>query len=160
MHGLELNYCAWFVLSVSSLPLSVMVRSCHACVNSSRLRSSGFLLSRHCALVVALHWRNSELGISNARNYPRTFGLHEILYSIWPQTDIHTTSTNAVTLVWGCSGSPQLHRWSPIIRKIESVAGTRKWTKAGNLGNQLFHPQVLKPVGGGIFLELVRSHQK
>ena len=28
----ELNYYAWFVLSVSSLPLSVMVRSCHACV--------------------------------------------------------------------------------------------------------------------------------
>ena len=38
------------------------------------------------------------------------------IYGIWPQTDrhiyIHTTSANAVTLVWGiigaCSGSPQL----------------------------------------------------
>ena len=27
------SYSAWFVLSVSSLPLSVMVRSCYACVN-------------------------------------------------------------------------------------------------------------------------------
>ena len=39
----ELNYCVWFVLSVSSLSLSVMVRSCHACVNLSRLHSSGFM---------------------------------------------------------------------------------------------------------------------
>ena len=23
------------------------------------------------------------------------------IYGIWPQTDIHTTSANAVTLVWG-----------------------------------------------------------
>ena len=30
-------YCLW-----SSLPLSVMVRSCHACVYLSRLRSLGF----------------------------------------------------------------------------------------------------------------------
>ena len=36
---------AWFVLSASSLPLSVMVRSCHSCVNLSRLRSSGFMLT-------------------------------------------------------------------------------------------------------------------
>ena len=35
------------VLSVSSLPLSVMVRSCHACVKLSRLRSSGFTLTLH-----------------------------------------------------------------------------------------------------------------
>ena len=34
---------AWFsVLSVSSLSLSVIVRSCHACVNLSHLRSLGF----------------------------------------------------------------------------------------------------------------------
>ena len=38
------RYCAQFLLSVSSLPLSVKVRSCHACVNLSRLRSE--LLSR------------------------------------------------------------------------------------------------------------------
>jgi len=30
-------------LSVSSLALSVMVRSCHACINLSRLRSSDLL---------------------------------------------------------------------------------------------------------------------
>ena len=39
----ELNYYAWFTLSVSSLLLSVMVRSCRACVNFSCLRSLGFL---------------------------------------------------------------------------------------------------------------------
>ena len=35
------------LLSVSSLPLSVMVCSCHACVNLSRLRSSGFTSTLH-----------------------------------------------------------------------------------------------------------------
>ena len=52
---------------------------------------------RCCALAVALHWRDSGLGISHARNYPRTFSFHEIFkcarlqfYSIWLQTDIHT----------------------------------------------------------------------
>ena len=40
-------------------------------------------LERHCILAVALHRRDSGLGISHARNYPRamyqkTFGLHEI----------------------------------------------------------------------------------
>ena len=46
----KLNNCVWFVSSVSSLPLSVMVRGCHACPNLSRLRS-GFL-SRRWALAV------------------------------------------------------------------------------------------------------------
>ena len=46
MHGIawsKLNYCAWFVLTVSSLPLSVIVRCCHAYINLSNLRSSGFI---------------------------------------------------------------------------------------------------------------------
>ena len=46
--------CDLMLLSVSSLPLSVTVLSCHVCVNLSRLQSR--LPSRwHCALAVALH---------------------------------------------------------------------------------------------------------
>ena len=80
---------------------------CHGpqlpCVNFLGLPSR-----RRCALAVALHGRGRGLGISHARNYPRTFSLHEIfkcthlkIYNIWPLTDIHTTSKNTVTLVWG-----------------------------------------------------------
>ena len=48
MHGLtwsELNYCAWFVLSVSSLSLSVMVCSCHACIFVPRVSFMPMLCS-------------------------------------------------------------------------------------------------------------------
>ena len=82
MHGLtwsELNYCAWFVLSVSSLPLSVMVCSCHACVNSSHLCSLGFT-PMLCSDSSPSPTRDSGLGISHAWNYVRTFGLHEIFH--------------------------------------------------------------------------------
>ena len=85
--------------------LSVMVRSCHACVNLSRLCSSGFTPTLRSA-VVALHRRCSALGLSHARNYPRTFGLHEIFKCAHLLTaSIHTHNfRNAVTLVWGSLG--------------------------------------------------------
>jgi len=79
MHGLawsELNYCTWFALSVSSLPLSVMVRSCHLCVNLSRLHSSGFTPTLRSGSSLSPTWQ--QAGISHARNFQRTFGLHEI----------------------------------------------------------------------------------
>ena len=58
----EFNYFAWFVPFVSSLPLSVMVRSFHVCVNLSCLHS-GLPSCWCCTLAVALHRRNSGLGI-------------------------------------------------------------------------------------------------
>ena len=111
MHGLawsELNYCAWFVLSVSSLPLSVMLHSCHACVNLSRLRSLGFTPMLHSGSSPSP--TQQRAGISHAQNFPRTFGLHEIFkcaylnFAVYGR-NIHTTFANAVMLVWG---SPQL----------------------------------------------------
>ena len=59
-------------LSVSSLPLSVMVRSCHACV----------VFVPHVSFTATLRSGSGpsptrQLGISHARNYLRTFG-HEI----------------------------------------------------------------------------------
>ena len=95
MHGLtwsELNYCAWFVLSVSSLPLSVMVSSCHACIVFVPRASR-----RRCTLAVALHRRNSGLGTKTTRR-SWTFSLHEIFkcahlkFTVYgrKQTDIHT----------------------------------------------------------------------
>ena len=95
-------------MSSLSLPLSVMVRSCHACVDFVL----GLPSRRRCALAVALHRRDSGLGLSHGRNYPRMFSLHELfkcahlikftvgLYGRI-QTYVHTTSANAVTLVWG-----------------------------------------------------------
>ena len=98
------EYYAWFVLSVSSLPSSVMVCSCLACVNFVPQAPSRW----RCALAVALHQRDSGLNPSHARNYPWTFKSSWNIYmrsfkfyGIWPQTDIHTTSANAFTLVWG-----------------------------------------------------------
>ena len=67
----ELNYCAWFVLSVSSLP----------CLSWSAVAMrvlTLFLRFWCCTLAVAAHRRNSGLGISHALNYPRTYNLHEI----------------------------------------------------------------------------------
>ena len=103
------SYCRHdlYCRPVSSLPLSVMVFSCHACVNL-RVVFISWALRRHCTLAVALHRHNSGLGISHARKHLRTFGLHEILkcahlkFTVYgrKQTDIHTTSANAVTLVW------------------------------------------------------------
>ena len=49
-----------FVLSISSLPLSVMVRGCHACVNLSSLRSE-FLSRRHRVMAVVLHCSSHRL---------------------------------------------------------------------------------------------------
>ena len=51
-------YCLW----------AACLRSCHACVNLSRLRSSGFTPTLRSGSI-ALHWRDSGLGISHARNY-------------------------------------------------------------------------------------------
>ena len=78
---------------------------------------------RRCTLAVAPHWCDSRLGILHARNYPRTFSLHEIFkcahlkFTIYGcnqtylHTYIHTTSANAVMLVWG------LPRLAPTIIK-------------------------------------------
>ena len=80
-----------------------MVSSCHACIVFVPRA-----LRRRCALAVALHRHNSGLGTKTTRR-SWTFSLHEIfkcahlkftLYSR-KQTYIHTTSANAVTLVWG-----------------------------------------------------------
>ena len=103
MHGLtwsELNYCA-------CQDLYCLWAAC-PCLSWSAVAmraSSSFLelpSCRHFALAVALHWRDSGLDPSHAQT---TFILHEIFTctynGIWPQTDIHTTSANAVTLVWG-----------------------------------------------------------
>ena len=91
------------MLSVSSLPLSVMVSSCHACIVFIPRASR-----RRCALAVALHQHNSGLGTKITRR-SWTFCLHEIFncahlkFTVYSrkQTYIHTTSANAVTLVWG-----------------------------------------------------------
>ena len=80
---------------MSSLHLSVMVRSCHVCVSLSRLRSSGFTLTLHSG--------------SSPSPTRQRFGLHEIFkcahlkFTVYghEQTDIHTPSATAVTLVWG-----------------------------------------------------------
>ena len=73
--------------------------------------------------------RDSGVDPLYARNYPWTFSLHEIFTcahlnltvdSIWPQTDIHTTSANAVTLVRGSL------RLAPIVHKLHPLA-THFW---------------------------------
>ena len=99
----EPNYCAWFVLSVSSLPLSVMLSSCHTCIVFVPRA-----LRQHYALAVALHRCNSRLGTKTTRR-SWTFSLHEILkcahlkFTIYSrkQTYIHITSANAVMLLLG-----------------------------------------------------------
>ena len=116
MHGLawsELNYCTWFALSVSSLPLSVMVHSCHSCVNLSRLRSSGFTPTLRSGSSPAP--TRQRAGISHARNFQRTFGLHEIFkcahlkFTVYgcKQTYIHTTSAMQSRKCGARSGLPQ-----------------------------------------------------
>ena len=60
-------------LSVSRLPLSVMVHSCHVCVNWSRLRSSGFTPTLHSGSSPSpTRRRAGHIACT------RTFGLHEI----------------------------------------------------------------------------------
>ena len=61
------------LLSVSSLPLSVMMCSCHACVNLSRLRSSGFTPTLHSGSSPSP--TRQRAGHIACR---RTFGLYEI----------------------------------------------------------------------------------
>ena len=82
MHGLtwsKLNYCAWFVLmSVSSLPLSVIVNSCHACINLSRLRSSGFTPTLRSAVAFTDTTAGWAYRIHETTRGSRSFGLHEI----------------------------------------------------------------------------------
>ena len=83
MHGLawsEFNYCTWFALSVSSLPLSVMLRSCHSCVNLRRLRSSGFTPMLHSGSSPSP--TRQRAGISHAQNFQRTFGLMKYLNTL------------------------------------------------------------------------------
>ena len=64
-------------LSVSSLPLSVMVRSCHVYINLNRLCSG--LPSRQCyALAVALHQCNSGLGILHGTKLSEEY-LHALI---------------------------------------------------------------------------------
>ena len=107
LHGLtwsKLNYNAWCVLSVSSLPLSVMVRSCHACLNLSRLLSFTPTLRSGSRLSPSPTWQQTE-------NIACT-SLHEILKCahLWPQTDRHTYTQLPQMQsgkCWACSGSPQ-----------------------------------------------------
>ena len=112
MHGLtwsELNYqyVVWFILSVSSLPLSVMVRSCHACVPwvvfIPRLP-----LRRRYALAVALHRCDSRLRhieIVHETTRGSTFSLHEIFKCAHLNITVYvrkqTYTQHPVTLVWG-----------------------------------------------------------
>ena len=85
--------CEQPALVCPCLPLSVMVNSCHACVNLSRLRSLGFTPTLRSA--VALHRRDSGLACTKLS---RTFDLHEIFkcghlkFTVYghKQADIHT----------------------------------------------------------------------
>ena len=54
---------------------------------------------RRCALAVALHRHDSGLDPSHTRNYS-VFMKYLAVYG-HKQINIHTTSANAVTLVWG-----------------------------------------------------------
>ena len=86
---------------------------------------------RYCALAVALHRRDSGLGISHARKLRSVFmkclkmRLFKI-YGIWLQayihTYIHTTSANAVTLVWGSL------RLAPNISILSLCMNTKMWS--------------------------------
>ena len=86
----------------SSLSLSVMVRSCHACVNLSRLRFSGFTPTLRSGSDPSL----TQQWAGHAQNYPRTFGLHKIFkcaylkFTVYGRKHTHNFR-NAVTLVWG-----------------------------------------------------------
>ena len=80
------------------------------CVLSSFL---GLPSRQRCVLAVAPHQRDSGMDLSHTRNYLWMYSLHEIFtcaylkFTVYGhkqtdrQTDIHTTSANAVTLVWG-----------------------------------------------------------
>ena len=121
------SYYAWFVLSVSSLPLSVIVRSCHVCVN---LR------------VVFVPWASFALTLRSGSSPSPTrqrcghIRMHEtnrlrsFKFTVYgcKQTDIHTTSANAVTLVWGSL------RLAPIIESLNPfyVWCFHFWTKCLN----------------------------
>ena len=84
-----------YVLSVSSLPLSVTVHSCHAYVNLSCFVRQGSFTATLCS--------GSSPSPTRQRAGParKTISLHEIFkpahlkftVRIWPQTDIHTTSS-------------------------------------------------------------------
>ena len=125
-------YCAWFLLSVSSLLLSVMVSSCHAWVNLIRLRSLGFTPTLRSGRSPSLT-RDSGLAVQKLPQ-DLTFGLHEIFkcahlkFTVYgrKQTDIHTTSANAVTLVWGSL------RLAPINWLLDGNAD-RKWGKSPSI---------------------------
>ena len=76
----KLNYCAWFVPSVSSLTLSAMVHSSQACINLSCVRSG--LSSRWCyALAVAFHKHNSLSQGTKLRSLFMKY-LNSVIYAI------------------------------------------------------------------------------
>ena len=110
------SYCRrdLYCRPVSSLPLSVMVCSCHACVNL-RVVFVSWALRRHCTLAVALYRHDSGLGISHARNHLITFGLHEILkcahlkFTVYGRKQTYTQLPQMQSRWCGArSGSPQL----------------------------------------------------
>ena len=86
--------------------LSVMVHGCHACVNSSRLRSSGLTPTLRSGSSPSP--TRQRAGHTHARNY---------------HTYIHTTSANAVTLVWGSL------RLAPTSKALPSISGLYTGTK-------------------------------
>ena len=120
------------LLSVSSLPLSVTVLSCHVCVNLSHLQSR--LPSRwHWALAVALHqqWagHGTHATIQECGCLVFLLYIHITVLKIecahlnfrtWlqvsKQASIHIHVPNAVMLVWG------LLRLTPIVyRRIQMM---------------------------------------
>ena len=122
----EANSTIGVICTVCKQPALVCHSSCHALMSSSFFGLPS-RQCRRCALAVALHRRNSGLGISHAQKL-RTFGLHEIfkcahlIYGIWPQTHrhtyIHTTSANAVTLVWGSLRlAPTIYRYIAVLSR-------------------------------------------
>ena len=87
---------------MSSLPLSVMVSSCHVCIVFVPRASR-----RCCALAVAPHRHNSGLGTKTTPG-SWTFGLHEIFkcahlkFMVYGRKQTYTQLPHMpVTLVWG-----------------------------------------------------------
>ena len=108
--------CVICTVSVSSLPLSVMVCSCHACVNFSHHFSRASFTPMLCSGSSPSLTRQQTGHIACTKLYLKTCGLHEIFKcthfcGIWPQTDIYTHNFRKcshasvgrawVALMWG-----------------------------------------------------------
>ena len=101
-----------------------MDRSCHACVNLSRLRS-GFLSRRRCGLAVgwvALHRQQAGTRETSLREIFKCAHLKFTVYGR-KQASIHTHFRNAVMLVWGSL------RLAPITHTSQEVNKTLVHTR-------------------------------